>query len=217
MITHYKKVLVLLLALLHCVNVQAQTNWEFQSDKDGIKSYTREVPNSRIKAVKLETTFQSPLNQVVGVLLDIKNSVEWAYKTKSVIVLKQVSTTEVYYYSEINMPWPIANRDFVGHLLASQNPDTKVVSIGGPVEPGYVPVKKGLVRIEKSVGQWVLTPINDHETKIEYSLQVDPGGSTPAWLVNLFAAEGPRHSLKNLRLQVNKPNYKNFVMPFNRN
>ena len=217
MITHYKKVLVLLLALLQCVYAQAQTNWKFQADKDGIKSYTREVPNSRIKAVKLETTFQSPLNQVVGVLLDIKNSVEWAYKTKSVTVLKQVSPTEVYYYSEINMPWPIANRDFVGHLVASQNPDTKVVTIGGPVESGYVPVKKGLVRIEKSVGQWVLTPLNDHETKIEYSLQVDPGGSTPAWLVNLFAAEGPRHSLKNLRLQVNKPNYKNFVLPFNRN
>ena len=72
MITHYKKVLVLLLALLQCVYAKAQTNWKFQSENDGIKSYTREVPNSRIKAVKLETTFQSPLNQVVGVLLDIK-------------------------------------------------------------------------------------------------------------------------------------------------
>jgi hypothetical protein len=207
---------VSLVLILLSVCVQAQTAWKFKGEKDGIKTYTREVPNSRIKAIKLESTFQAPLNQVVGVLLDIKSSAEWAYKTRSVTILKQVSPTEVYYYSEISMPWPVANRDFVGHLTATQNANTKVVTIDGPVVPDYVPKKKDLVRIEKSVGQWVLTPINDRETKIEYSLQVDPGGGAPAWLVNLFSSEGPTQSLKNLKQQLKKATHKNYILPFTR-
>ena len=102
---------LLLSGLLLLSNAQAQTVWQFRGEKDGVKSYTREVPNSKIKAIKLEATFQAPLNQLVGVLLDIKSSPEWAYKTKSATVLKQVSATEVYYYTELNMPWPVANRD----------------------------------------------------------------------------------------------------------
>ncbi len=208
---------LVLAVFFYVAGAQAQTNWQFRGEKEGIKTYNAEVPNTKIKALKLETTFQAPLNQLVAVLLDIKSSPEWAYKTKSATVLKQVSPTEVYYYTELNMPWPVTNRDFVGHLTATQNPNTKVVTIDGPVVPDYVPKKKDLVRIEKSVGKWVLTPINDHETKVEYSLQVDPGGGAPAWLVNTFASEGPTQSLKNLRAQLKKSNHKNTPLPFNRN
>ena len=211
------KVLLLSGLLFQISYVRAQTTWKFQGEKDGIKSYNSENSNSKIKAIKLEATFQAPLNQLVGVLLDIKSSPEWAYKTKSATVLKQVSPTEVYYYTELAMPWPVANRDFVGHLMATQNQNTKVVTIDGPVVADYIPKKKDLVRIEKSVGKWVLIPINDHETKVEYSLQVDPGGNAPAWLVNMFASEGPTQSLKNLRLQLKKPDHKNDPLPFGRN
>jgi hypothetical protein len=211
------KVLLLSGLLFQLSYAQTQSTWKFQGEKDGIKFYTREVPNSKIKAIKLESIFQAPLNQVVGVLLDIKSSPEWAYKTKSATVLKQVSPTEVYYYTELSMPWPVTNRDFVGHLIATQNPDTKVVTIDGPVVADYVPKKKDMVRIEKSVGKWVLIPINDRETKIEYSLQVDPGGNAPAWLVNIFSSEGPTQSLKNLRAQLKKPEHKNTPLPFGRN
>ncbi len=202
------------MVLLLRFNAQAQTTWKFNGEKDGIKSYSSEVPNSKIRAIKLESVFQAPLNQVVGVLLDIKSSTEWAYQTTFTTILKQVSPTEVYYYSVINMPWPVVDRDFVGHLTATQDPNTKVVTIDGPVISGMVPKKKDLVRIEKSTGKWVLTPLNDRETKIEYSLQIDPGSNAPAWLVNAFASDGPTQSLKNLRSQLKKPDHKNDPLPF---
>ena len=204
----------LILILLLRSDAQAQMQWKFNGEKDGIKSYTADVINTKVKAIKLEANFQAPLNQLVGVLLDIKSSPEWAYKTRSATVLKQVSPTEVYYYTELSMPWPVVNRDFVGHLTATLNSNTKVVTIDGPVVPDYITKKKDLVRIERSVGKWVLTPLNDRETKVEYSLQVDPGGNAPAWLVNMFASEGPTQSLKNLRLQLKKPDHKNDPLPF---
>ena len=139
--------------------------------------------------------------------MDIKNAPEWVYATKSCVMLKQVSPSELYYYSEIKLPWPVQNRDFVAHLTATQNPDTKVVTIDGPVVNGMVRVKEGIVRVERSRGKWVLTPAGN-TVKIEYTLQTDPGGTIPAWIVNLFATDGPMQSFKNLKLQLQKPAYK---------
>lgn len=213
----FKVIPVSLVLIFLSVQVLAQGTWKFHSEKEGIKVYTSEVAGSKIKALKVECNFQATLPHLVAVLMDVKNATEWVYKTKSVTLLKQVSPSELYYHSEVSMPWPIANRDFVAHLTVTQNPETKVVTIDGPVVPGYVAKKKDVIRIEKSTGKWLLIPINDHETKIEYTLQVDPGGDIPAWLVNLFASEGPVQSFKGLKLQLQKPEHKNAAFSFIRN
>jgi len=115
----------------------------------------------------------------------------------------------LYYYAEVNLPWPAANRDFVAHLTVIQNPDTKTVTIDGPAVPGFVPIKKDVVRIDNSVGKWIITPLEGGRTQVEYSIHVDPGGSLPSWLVNMFATEVPMHIFKNMRLQLQKPAYRN--------
>src|SRR4051812_26071371 len=131
--TRFFKVIPVLLVLLFLqINVQAQFAWKFHSEKEGIKIYTSEVAGSKIKALRVECTFQATLPHLAAVLMDVKNATDWVYKTKSITVLKEVSPSEIYYYSEISMPWPVSNRDFVAHLTATQNPDTKVVTIDGP-------------------------------------------------------------------------------------
>jgi hypothetical protein len=102
----------------------------------------------------------------------------------------------------------------VAHLTVTQNPDTKVVVIDGPAVPGLVPIKNGIVRIYESLGKWTITPIGDDEIKVEYTLHVEPGGNLPAWIVNMFATEGPLHIFKKLKLQLQKPIYKNAVFDF---
>ena len=84
----------------------------------------------------------------------------------------------------------------------------------GPAVPGFVPAKKGIVRIDHSSGKWVITPVNKHKMHVVYTLQVDPGGAIPAWLVNMLAAQGPIQSFKKLRLQLQKPVYKDVSLAF---
>ncbi|RFZ83262.1 lipid-binding protein [Mucilaginibacter terrenus] len=199
----YKYLLGLLLLFL-ANNVSAQYNWTLKSDKDGVKVYTSLVTGSKIKAVKVECDVNARASQLVRVLLDVKHCPEWVYKTKSCSLVKQVSPSELYYYSEINVPWPATNRDFVAHLTVSQNPDTKVVTVDGPAVPGMVPVKDDAVRISSSKGLWVITPLDKSKVHINYTLQVDPGGNIPAWLINLFAAEGPMRSFEGLKAQLKK-------------
>lgn len=192
---------------------QAQPNWKLSTEKDGIKVYSSAVPDSKVKALKVECEFNATLSQLVTALLDVKTCTEWVYHTKSCVLLKQVSPSELYYYSEISIPWPAENRDFVAHLIVKQNPETKVVNVDGPAVPGWVPLKKDIVRIDHSIGQWTLTPVANH-VRLVYTLQVDPGGAIPAWLVNMFAAEGPIQSFKGLKLQLQKPAYQHVSLAF---
>lgn len=210
----YKVLLLSLLFAFKAAFALAQADWKLASDNDGIKIYTSMVPGSKVKAVKVECEFNATASQFTSVILDVNHGAEWVYHTKSSVLLKQVSSSELYYYSEVSLPWPAEDRDFVAHLKVTQNPDTKVVTIDGPIANNMVPIKSNVVRITDSNGKWVITPIGNNHIKVEYSLHADPGGDLPSWIINMFAAEGPKQIFKNLKLQLQKPAYRTSMVAF---
>jgi len=209
-----KTLFIVLLLVSELNSATAQSDWELKTEQDGIRIYTEKVPDSKIKAIKVECDFNATPSQLVALIIDVKTSLDWVYCLKSCALIKQVSPSELYYYSEIRLPWPSANRDFVVHLTVTQNPTTKVVTIDGPAVKGFVPIKKGIVRVENSKGIWVITPSSPDYIKVEYTIHTDPGGSLPSWMVNIFATEGPLKIFKNLKLQLQKPVYKNADFAF---
>ena len=203
-----------LVLVLSSAALSAQTDWNLRADEDGIKGYTSLVPGSKIKGIKAEARFEATAPQLVALLMDVKTSTDWVYHLKSAVLLKQVSANELYYYSEVSLPWPAENRDFVAHLTVTQNPVTRVVTVDGPAVPGFVPEKKGIVRLNESVGKWVITPVGNDKVSVIYTLHMDPGGGLPAWLVNLFATEAPLKVFKSMRQQLQKPVYRNTQLAF---
>ena len=203
-----------LILLLFSSRSFSQSDWVLKQDKDGIKVYTKDLENSSFKAVKTVCIIDASLTKLTAVLLDINSSKDWVYATKSCTVIKQASPSELFYYSEVNIPWPVNNRDFIVRLKVAQDAKTKVVTVEGENKPTLLPEKKNIVRIQQCYSKWIIVPQTNGQVKIEYVLQVDPGGMVPAWLINLFATKGPFESFKNLRLQVKKPAYNRVVLPF---
>src|SRR5690349_21312340 len=144
--------LCLLISLFTSNSLLAQSNWELAVEKEGVKVYTRSVLASKVKVVKVQFQLQASASQVVALLLDVEAAPGWIYHTKSCKLIRKVSPSELYYHSEVDLPWPAENRDFVAHLTVSQNPLTKVVTIDGPSVKGMVPVEKGVVRVSDSKG-----------------------------------------------------------------
>jgi hypothetical protein len=196
------------------LSVYGQTNWDLRNEKKGLKVYTCTPDDSKFKAIKVELELECTLSQLVAVLLDINTAAEWVYATKSAVLLKQVSPSELYYYSEVRLPWPISNRDFVAQLKVAQDPATRIVTIDGPTVGDFVPLKKDIIRVKRSVGKWVITPVSRNHIRVEYTLRTDPGGDLPPWLFNLFVTKGPVESFQNLQVQLKKPAYTNAHLPF---
>ena len=191
-----------------------QNNWTLKTDKEGILVYTQDLENSPFKAIKTVCTIDASLSRLTAVLLDIPGSVDWVYGTKSCVLLKQVSPSDLLYYSEVNLPWPANNRDFIIRVTVTQDEKTKAVTVLGEPKAGYLPEKKNIIRIHKSYSKWLITPLSPGKVKIEYVLQVDPAGSVPSWMVNMFATHGPYESFRRLREQVKKPIYNHVRLPF---
>ena len=197
-----------------CYKAQGQDEWTLKSQKESIFIYTRTFPDSKFKAIKVNLELTASLSQFVTAILDVNTGAQWEYSTKSSVLLKQVSPAELYYYCEVNLPWPVSNRDFIAHLIVTQDPHTRVVTIVGPTVPDYIPEKKDIVRVTRSEGKWVITPLAGNRIQVQYTLRADPGGSIPAWIVNLFVTKGPMESFKNLKTQLQKPAYVNAHLPF---
>jgi hypothetical protein len=210
----YKKLAFLFLLFTNCAMAQTGSDWVLKENNDGVRIFTRDVESSKVKAIKVECQLDATLSQVVAALMDVKNSEEWLYHTASNYIVKQVSPSELYYYSLVEMPWPVSNRDFIAHLIVSQNTVTKVVTIDAPCVADMVPVKSKVVRIANSRGKWVLSPLGNDHVKVVYTLHADPGGSIPAWLTNLFVTQGPKQSFKKLKVHLQKPVYKNVRLDY---
>ncbi|HEY2580670.1 MAG TPA: START domain-containing protein [Mucilaginibacter sp.] len=200
----YKILVIALLLISGITSASAQRDWELSTEKDGVRIYTSMVPDSKIKAIKVEGEFNATPSQLVALIMDVNSSAEWVYHVKSSVLVKRVSPSELYYYSEVTLPWPLTNRDFVAHLIVSRNPVTKVVTIDGPAVAGFVPVKEGVIRVIDSKGKWIITPIGPNRIKVEYTIHVDPGGTLPSWLVNTFATEGPLKIFRGIKEQLQK-------------
>jgi hypothetical protein len=204
----YALLAVIFASFLPSAKLVAQDNWILASDHEGIMIYTRAMPNSKVKAVKVVSNLPATSTQLVAAILDIETCNEWVYHSKKNVLVKTISPLDIIYYSEVDVPWPAENRDYVVHIQVTQNPQNKVISINSPCIPGYVAEKPGIVRINNSVGKWTIVPTGKNQVKAEYTLEVDPMGDIPAWLTNLFATKGPLETFRRLKIHVQKDEYK---------
>ncbi len=210
----YKTLTILLLLLTNLRDNKPDTEWTINKDDEGIKVYTRNMANSKVKAVKVECYLDATPSQLVAVLLDINNGDDWVYHNGPSYIIKQVSPSELYYHAMVKVPWPVHDRDFIAHIKVTQNPQTKVVTVDAPCLADMVPRQDNVVRIEDSAGKWTIVPTGDGRVKVEYTLHADPGGNIPSWLINMFVTQGPFESFKKLKVQLQKPAYKNAKLAY---
>jgi hypothetical protein len=199
-------VFVFLVLCFQFGSVSGQPDWKLVAHEDGIQVYCRSVAGSKIRALKATFEIHSGLRQVVSLLLDLNAAKQWIGHTKSCSLLKQISPSELYYYTEVALPWPLNNRDFVSHMEIFQDPVSYIVTINIPPVSGMISERPGIVRINQAIGNWLLKPLGKGRIKVEYTLQVDPGGIIPAYVVNFFAVKAPILSIK--KMQKILPHYK---------
>lgn len=208
------RIIITLVFWLSVFTAAAQAPWKLAEDRDGIKVYTRPMANSKLNALKVDCVLNCRASQLVALIMDIDNSSHWVYHAKLAKVIKQVSPAELYYYSEVIVPWPVQNRDYIAHIMVTQNPTTKVVTIDAPCIADMLPSKANIVRIKRSTGRWVITPLANNRIHVEYVLEVDPGGAVPAWLINLFATKGPLETFEKLKLELQKTSSQNLRLAY---
>jgi hypothetical protein len=194
-----KALTICLLFLPHIFSMPGKTDWVFKTEKDGINIYSRHSDISKFNDLKIEMDLPGTVSLLSSILLDVGKYPEWAYGTKSAVLVKKINEHEVIYYSEVGAPWPASNRDFYANMRVHLNADSGSLSVVSTGMKDYQPEKKNLVRIPMSNGTWNISTKSNKVMHLQYILQLDPGGSIPGWILNTFATKGPMETFSNLK------------------
>ncbi|HKJ81258.1 MAG TPA: START domain-containing protein [Ignavibacteriaceae bacterium] len=191
-----------IIILLLTLSVSAREDWQLKKAADGIKVYTKTESGSDYKSFKAEMQLNCRIDDIVEVLKEMNIVNNWVADSKEVKLLKTEGNTQ-YYYIETSLPWPFNNRDMVYRFqYIAINSDQVKVTVTGL--PDYIQTKKGIVRLAKANGYWLLTSIDSGKTAVTYQMHVEPGGLIPAWLANAFIVNVPFSTFRGLRRVVQK-------------
>jgi hypothetical protein len=175
----------------------AQSDWQLQKEKDGIKVYTKSNEGSKLKASKAEMILAHKAEAVLDVILDVSRYPEWNPKTISAETIKKKNEEDFYYKTVVKAPM-VSNRDLVVHVqVKRKSKDYIVVEMVGV--PDFIPEEKGLVRMPEYEGIYHLKTQQNGKTHVTLEYKANPGGKLPDWLVNTASVDVPFEIFTNLR------------------
>jgi hypothetical protein len=192
------RISVFLLFIFIALNGYAQTTWQLAKEKKGIKVYTGKNDSSAFKSIKVETVLDGSWQKLSDILIDVKRQPEWVYHSRKTEVIKRISAQEVLYYAETALPWPLNNRDAVVRIKIFYDPALRIGKVSSTSEQNQLPPKNGLVRVAHYKAAWEVRVLDENKLGVTYFLQVDPGGSIPAAVVNMFVSSGPYETFNRL-------------------
>ena len=197
----------LLLLTLLCTSALAdQQQWTLEKDEDAIKVYTRSVPDWPVRQFRGVVEIDARIESLLAILDDNASCPRWIHNCISGELLERPDTYHKYNYMQTKAPWPVKKRDSILYTTTSINGDR--VEIIGIAKPDYRPHDRKFVRIPRQEVRWELAPLENGAIKVVFESVFDPGGSVPDWAVNRTIIDTPFHTLKNMRLLVKEPRYR---------
>lgn len=188
-----------LLFTLNSFPSYAQSDCDLKKNKDGIKVYTCKSDSSKFRSLIAEFDLENTTPEMLeNFLWDVDNYVNWQYDMVESSLIKKINDHEMIYRSEIDAPWPVDDRELLVQFYVNRSlaPDQLVFLIYS-ITYDY-PIKEGVIRVPYSKASWQVTKTGTG-LHVKYSLNIDPGGHVPSWLVNIAMAEGPYVSFRNLK------------------
>jgi len=202
-------------SLLSVFDVLAQENWVLARERDGIRVWTREIPDYPIRAFKAEMTVKSSLAGLVNLIMDTESASRWVYRTDRIQLLKRDDEKASFVIRvETDFPWPLANRDVVLSGSVSQDEASGAVTIqSGSLPSSEYPENPDFVRMPDMAGTWIFRPIGSGWVEITMIGRADPGGHIPSAAVNLIIHETPYRTMQAMRRIVSDPRYQKNPLP----
>ena len=162
------------------------TDWVDVYTKQGLAVMWRAVQGTKFKEIRGVGILPIPAEQLMAALTDVPHYPEFM---PPAVETKRIWTRggESVFYLVVDPP-VVRKRDYCVHIKVRRLPTGQLENTWRLTDDGCPPVQKGMVRMVKSEGRWLLTPQADGTTMVDYSGVTDPGGALPAWIVNRSTA-----------------------------
>lgn len=198
------------IALLVVARLAHADDWKEVQDTDGVKVFSRSLPDRPIKSVKGTGIVDAPVAKVVLVLLDDARAPEWVDSLAESRVVRLIGPSEYIEYNHVSMPLVVSDRDFVTHVTMSVDREKRTVVIRSVPGDDLEVKKKNEAWVRGSLSAlYVLESIDEGKrTRLTVEVDADPKGALPPFIVNFFQKDWSRDTIKGIRNQTKKPDLK---------
>lgn len=178
-------------------------DWQLESDRDGIKVYSKKEEANPVLSFKGEGIINFPYEDVYKVLANPEEYDQWMPMVKDSRVTKNTSDNEKVVYIHIGMPWPLKDRFFYNlGQVKRLDADAHLLEIHSiPAEQPHPDKVEGWTNFSfmkmKKLDQ-------GQRAFLEIELNQDPKGRIPVFMVNWVQASWPRDFFVNLRTYMQK-------------
>ena len=166
-------------------------------EENGITVEEESAPGRMLPILTGTTTMAAEVERISAWIGATHTFVDWQHNCEEARQIRRDGNVVVG-YNRIGPPGPVADRDVV---LRS----TRTELEGGGIRIEFhstneedVPVARGAVRMRRLAGSYDLRPV-EGGARVVYTVDLDRGGSLPAWLVRQVGKRLPYHTLENLR------------------
>jgi hypothetical protein len=175
---------------------------EVVREESGIVVEEESTPGRTLPILTGTTTMSAPPEQIAAWIGATHTYVDWMYNCEEARVVTGKGG-EVFGYNRIASPWPVSDRDVVLRSVRNDKPDGTIRIQFLSTNDVEVPVPRGAVRMAHLAGSYDLTPV-EGGTHVIYTVDSDPGGSLPTWLIRQAGKDLPYFTLRNLRERAEK-------------
>ena len=128
------------------------------------------------------------------------------YNISEAKLLERPNDTIQIYYAVAKAPWPYKNRDGIYKNILSWDKNSRSLTVEIELLEDERELSKNFVRMG-GYGFWRVKEISANELKIDFQMQVDPGGSIKAWLANMFVTDSPFETMTGIREAMSQKKY----------
>lgn len=199
----FSRLLVVLLLGWQANGVTAEDQWSLSKELQGIQLYSRFPPGAQYKEYRGEIEVNAKPDRIVRLFQDLSKISEWHYRTEKVEVLNLIDMTNAYVHIINNPPWPIKKRDVVCRVSLKVDETNDEIRITLSSIDNQLPATEEYVRTAKLEAEWLIKPVSENKSSLQYQVYIEPGGKIPRWLFNSVAMDVPLFTLIKLRSRFN--------------
>jgi len=208
-----KKIILILFIIFQSCYLFSQEDWKLVKNSDDIKIYTKKEVTYKFETFKATVIINSSIHNFIAVLNNVEILPKWGHKVKFANMLEKYGDTLQIYYSVAKTPFPYKNRDGIYLTRSKWITDEKTLHVDIEILDDYLALDEKYVRL-KGFGYWKINVISDNRLDITFSMQINPGGSIPSWLANMFNDDAPYYTLLNLKKLMEKEDFVKYKYDF---
>jgi hypothetical protein len=210
----YTMLWIMILLFLQCSPLFAISGqWSKTGESKGIISYSRQSRSTGIYEIYSAGMVNAPIASIEALLRDVSARPQYVYacaETSYADIPGLKNTSDVHYvYNRTSMPAFLNDRDCVVKTVWTIDKTSGTIFCRSESIDSDYRFKSNIVRMPKVVTQYTLIPRGSDLTLVICQAIADPGGSIPAFVVNMFTKSLGANMIEGIQKMANRPKYQN--------